>query len=78
MLFKDSVKINLVEFAPKFAVDLIDLIEQVSEDSEATGIASYFDDFCEWRSVEDMVELGCAAKQMPLGCKKAKLFFTEP
>jgi len=45
--FKGSVKSNLVEFAPKFAVDLIDLIEQVSEDSENAGIASYFEDFCE-------------------------------
>ena len=42
-----SVKNNLVEFGPKFAVDLIDLIEQVSEDSETAGIASYFEDFCE-------------------------------
>jgi len=25
-----------------------------------------------------MVKLGCAAKQMPLGCKNAKLFLTEP
>ena len=47
MTFKGSAKNNLVEFAPKFAVDLIDLIEQVSEDSEATGIASNFEDFCE-------------------------------
>jgi len=45
--FKGSVKSNLVEFAPKFAVDLIDLIEQVSEDSENAGIASYFEDFCD-------------------------------
>ncbi len=42
-----SVKNNLVEFGPKFAVDLIDLIEQVSEDSETAGIASYFEDFCD-------------------------------
>ncbi len=45
--FKGSVKSNLVEFSPKFAVDLIDLIEQVSEDSETAGITSYFEDFCE-------------------------------
>jgi len=25
-----------------------------------------------------MVKLGCAAKQMPLGCKNAKLFLIEP
>ena len=76
-LLKGSVKNNLVEFAPKFAVDLIDLIEQVSEDSETAEIACYFEDFCEWRSVKDMVKLGCAAKQMSLGCKNAKLFLTE-
>ena len=33
-LAKDSVKNNLVEFAPKFAVDLIDLIEQNRRNSE--------------------------------------------
>jgi len=32
--FKGSVKNNLVEFAPKFAVDLIDLIEHNSRNSE--------------------------------------------
>ena len=26
----------------------------------------------------NLVKLGCAAKQMPLGCKNAKLFLTEP
>ena len=31
---KGSVKNNLVEFAPKFAVDLIDLIEQNRRNSE--------------------------------------------
>ena len=33
-LHKGSVKNNLVEFAPKFAVDLIDLIEQNRRNSE--------------------------------------------
>ncbi len=31
---KGSVKNNLVEFAPEFAVDLIDLIEQNRRNSE--------------------------------------------
>jgi hypothetical protein len=31
---KGSVKNNLVEFAPEFAVDLIDLIEQTRRNSE--------------------------------------------
>ena len=38
---KGSVKNNLVKFAPEFAVDLIDLIEQNRRK------ASYFEDFCD-------------------------------
>jgi hypothetical protein len=33
-LYKGSAKNNLVEFAPEFAVDLIDLIEQNRRNSE--------------------------------------------
>ena len=45
MRVKGSVKNNLVELTPKVAVDLIDLIEQVSAGSKTVGRVNYFEEF---------------------------------